>query len=168
MRSIDIRPAVRAELPRICRTLGQRPYFVDRLNAQATGHGVLLVAWDRTEAVGDLYLWLAAAEEREIRAHLPGVPLITHLEVEADRRNRGVGTALMRHAERHLWLDGLKQVALGVGLHNEAARRLYVRLGYVEWPHGPIDTTEVLFRADGTREHRPETCRIMVKQLASE
>ncbi|GAA0410515.1 hypothetical protein GCM10010160_43540 [Acrocarpospora corrugata] len=126
---------------------------------------MLLVAWQDATPVGDVYLWLAAAEERELRAHLPDVPLITHLEVVEGRRNRRVGTRLIRHAERYLWLAGFKQVALGVALDNEAARRLYARLGYAEWPHGQLATTEVLFHADGTRELRPELCRIMTRRL---
>ncbi|WP_347591943.1 GNAT family N-acetyltransferase [Acrocarpospora sp. B8E8] len=147
------------------RTLGQEHYFRDRLNSQAIGHGVLLIAWQHGAPVGDVYLWLAAAEERELRVHLPDVPLITHVEVVEGRRNRRVGTRLIRHAERFLWEAGRKQVALGVAMDNDAARRLYLRLGYTEWPHGPVATTEVVFLPDGTRELRPELCAILTKHL---
>ncbi|GAA1016844.1 hypothetical protein Aple_042730 [Acrocarpospora pleiomorpha] len=147
------------------RALGQGHYFLDRLNAQAVGHGILLAAWQYSMVVGDVYLWLAQAEEPELRVHLPDVPLITHLEVAEDQRNRGIGTELIRQAERCLWEAGFKRVALGVAMDNEAAGRLYRRLGYVEWPHGEVATTEVVFQSDGTRELRPELCRIMTKEL---
>jgi GNAT superfamily N-acetyltransferase len=147
------------------RSLGQQSYFADRLRLQAGGHGFLLVAWERETALGDVYVWLAPAEEPELRVHLPGVALLTHLEVVSPRRNEGIGTGLLREAERRLSAMGHERVALGVGLDNPAAQRLYRRRGYEEWPHGAVGTTQVVYRADGERELRPELCRIMVRQL---
>src|SRR5687767_12161477 len=63
----DIRQAVRADLRAIVRSFGQETYFRDRLSKQEAGHGVLLVAWERDVAVGDVYVWLAPAEEPELR-----------------------------------------------------------------------------------------------------
>ncbi|MEU4540843.1 GNAT family N-acetyltransferase [Streptosporangium sp. NPDC023825] len=172
MGTADIRQATGGDLPAMVRSLGQEEYFSDRLVLQDSGHGLLLVAWqdDVTGgvAVGDVYVWLAAAEEPELRAHLPDVALITHLEVVAGRRNEGIGTELLRAAEHRLWDLGHKQVALGVGLDNRDAQRLYARLGYAEWLHGPVATTEVVYRPGGERELRPETCRIMVRRLDPE
>jgi ribosomal protein S18 acetylase RimI-like enzyme len=116
-------------------------------------------------AVGDVYVWLAPAEEPELRVHLPGVALLTHLEVLPRRRNRGIGTELLWSAEERLFAIGHEQVALGVGLDNHDARRLYQRRGYTEWPHGEVATTEVVYHPDGGHELRPELCRIMVRQL---
>ncbi|MBF8188315.1 GNAT family N-acetyltransferase [Nonomuraea sp. K274] len=147
------------------RTLGQKPYFTDRLTRQDTGHGFLLVAWQEEVAVGDVYVWLAPAEEPELRAHLPDVALITHLEVLPGRRNAGIGSELLRVAEELLAAFGHERVALGVGLDNRGAQRLYGRCGYAEWPHGKVATTEVVYHPDGTHELRPEVCRIMVKPL---
>ncbi|MFI7697622.1 GNAT family N-acetyltransferase [Nonomuraea sp. NPDC049480] len=161
----DIRQAVRADLRAVVRSFGQETYFRDRLSKQEAGHGVLLVAWERDVAVGDVYVWLAPAEEPELRTHLPGVALLTHLEVVAGRRNQGIGTMLLWAAEDRLFATGHRQVALGVGLDNLDAQRLYRRRGFVEWPHGQVATTEVVYHADGRRERRPEVCRIMVRQL---
>jgi GNAT superfamily N-acetyltransferase len=160
-----IRQAVDGDLPAVVRSLGQEDYFADRLVRQASGHGQLLLAWDDGTAVGDVYVWLAAAEEPELRARLPDVPLLTHLEVVPGRRNQGIGTELLQVAERELWERGYKHVALGVNLDNHAAQRLYLRLGYTEWPHGLLATTEVVYHSDGVRERRPEVCRVMVRQL---
>ncbi|MEO3804345.1 GNAT family N-acetyltransferase [Nonomuraea sp. B1E8] len=149
------------------RSLGQEAYFADRLGRQDTGHGLLLVAWDGQEAVGDVYVWLAPAEEPELRTHLPGVALLTHLEVVPWRRKQGIGTELLWAAEDRLAALGHERVALGVGLDNEDAQRLYLRLGYAEWPYGQVATTEVVYHPDGRRELRPERCRIMVRRLAA-
>lgn len=47
-------------------------------------------------------------------------------------RGRGVGTALIRAAEERARAWGVRKVTLGVLAENEAARRLYRRLGYEE------------------------------------
>ncbi|WP_344885540.1 GNAT family N-acetyltransferase [Nonomuraea antimicrobica] len=147
------------------RSLGQAAYFADRLRLQDAGHGLLLVAWERQVALGDVYVWLAPAEEPELRARLPGVALLTHLEVAEKRRNEGIGTRLLDAAEERLTAMGHERVALGVGLDNPAAQRLYLRRGYAEWPYGKVDTTQVVYGANGERERRPEVCRIMVRHL---
>jgi ribosomal protein S18 acetylase RimI-like enzyme len=161
----DIRQAVHADLPAVISSLGQETYFIDRLILQDAGHGFLLIAWELRIALGDVYVWLAPAEEPELRTHLPGVALLTHLEVTPARRNQGIGTELLRAAERRLSAMGHDQVALGVGLDNPAALRLYRRRGYEEWPHGKVDTTRTEYGANGERELRPEKCRIMVRRL---
>jgi ribosomal protein S18 acetylase RimI-like enzyme len=163
--SPDIRQADHADLRAIVRSLGQENYFADRLTRQDAGHGFLLVAWERDVAVGDVYVWLAPAEEPELRANLPGVALLTHLEVAAWRRNQGIGTELLWAAEDRLFATGHEQVALGVRLDNLDAQRLYQRRGYVEWPHGKVATTEVVYHPDGRHERLPEVCRILVRQL---
>jgi GNAT superfamily N-acetyltransferase len=161
----EIRRADRTDLPAIVAALGQEKYFTDRLIRQAYGHGLLLVAWKHGCVVGDVYLWLAPAEEPELRALLPNVPLLTHLEVVPERRNEGIGTQLLRTAEQWLHAAGHRRVALGVNLDNHAAQRLYSRLGYVEWPHGELATTETVYHPDGKRKLRPEVCLVMVRQL---
>ncbi|MFI6738028.1 GNAT family N-acetyltransferase [Nonomuraea sp. NPDC050451] len=161
----DIRQAVHPDLPAMVDSLGQEGYFTDRLARQDSGHGVLLVAWESGVAVGDVYVWLGPAEEPELRTHLPGVALLTHLEVVPWMRNRGIGTALLWAAEERLLADGHDQVALGVGLDNPDALRLYQRRGYAEWPHGEVATTDVVYHPNGGLELRPELCRILVRKL---
>ncbi|MEV4075769.1 GNAT family N-acetyltransferase [Nonomuraea fuscirosea] len=165
MEAPDIRQAVHADLPAVISSLGQETYFIDRLILQDAGHGFLLIAWELRIALGDVYVWLAPAEELKLRTHLPGVALLTHLEVIPDRRNQGIGTELLRAAQERLSAMGHDQVALGVGLDNPKAQRLYRRLGYEEWPHGEVDTTRTEYGANGERELRPEKCRIMVRRL---
>ncbi len=157
--------ALADDLPALVDTLGQRPYFVDRLARQRAGQGILLVAWHAFAAVGDVYLRLEAAEEPELRERLPEVPLLTHLEVVPEHRNRRIGTRLVEEAERRLRDLGHARVALGVDLDNQRAHALYRRLGYQEWEHPPVLTTRLVHRSDGTVEELPDLCHILVKDL---
>ncbi|TMR95409.1 GNAT family N-acetyltransferase [Nonomuraea basaltis] len=95
----------------------------------------------------------------------PGRPPAHHLEVVRERRNEGIGTQLLRAAEQRLHTKGHRRVALGVNLDNHAAQRLYSRLGYTEWPHGKLATTETVYHPGGRRELRPEVCLVMVRHL---
>ncbi|MFD6694974.1 GNAT family N-acetyltransferase [Micromonospora aurantiaca (nom. illeg.)] len=66
-------------------------------------------------------------------AHHPRIPhdCLTHLAVDPLRQNRGLGTALLRHALRRL--DAANRAAYVVAC-NERSRDLYLRLGYRQGP----------------------------------
>jgi GNAT superfamily N-acetyltransferase len=164
---LAIRQARAGDLPEIVRALGEERFFTDRLRRQEEKHGELFVALDHDTVVGVVYVWRGAAEERELREHLPGVPLLNHLEVIEGRRNNGVGTAIIGAAEAHVRSLGIPRLALGLRLDNTDAARLYKRLGYREWEYGEIWTTYVVM-ADGEEKQIPERCRILVKDLPTE
>jgi ribosomal protein S18 acetylase RimI-like enzyme len=147
----------------LVRELSQRPFFDDRMSRQAAGLGMLLTAWRGARPIGVIYLWLEPAEEKEIRDHLPGTPILNHLEIHAAHRGGGIGTKLIRAAERRLRKLGFDQVTLAVEETNRRATRLYTRLGYVEWPHSTIRCYTL---TDGERAY--EICRILVKSLPQE
>jgi GNAT superfamily N-acetyltransferase len=153
------------DLPALTRALGQERFFRDRLQRQRESHGVVLVAWENGAAVGVVYVWLGEAEEPELRELLPGVPLLNHLEVVEARRNSRIGTRIVAAAEGFLAERGFDRVALGIRLDNHNARRLYERLGYKEWAYGEVETSYVVFLADGGQGRCPELCRILVKDL---
>jgi ribosomal protein S18 acetylase RimI-like enzyme len=52
--------------------------------------------------------------------------------VAADHRQAGIGSALIAEVEARLRAKGCLKVNLLVWADNEAARRLYARLGYAE------------------------------------
>jgi GNAT superfamily N-acetyltransferase len=116
----------------------ERSFFGDCLAKQRAGGGVLLVAWLDGRPVGDVFLDRDPAEEPEIRRWLPGVPRLNHLEVLGPVQRRGIGTALLRAGEATAGKLGHRRVALGVGVDNPGARRLYERLGYTDWGRGSI------------------------------
>ena len=125
---------------------------------------MLLVAWLDGWPAGDVFL-SRDADEPEVRRHLPGVPTLVHLEVAGRLQRRGLGTALVLAGEDAARRLGRDRIALGVGLDNPGARRLYERLGYTDWGHGQIVTS--------WREQRPgsapvtvtETIDMLVKRL---
>ncbi|MEU7478115.1 GNAT family N-acetyltransferase [Lentzea sp. NPDC042327] len=165
MHNLIIRRMRPGDLASLDRQLGQRQYFADRLERQSGGLGVLLVAWQGDAPIGHVFLWLAPAEEPEIRTHLRDVPLITHLEVHPGHRGQKVGTRLLEAAERQLAAMGHHKVALAVEESNTAAARLYIRLGYASWPHEQVKC----YSYPDEHGHRfVELCDVMEKPLAPE
>lgn len=162
MDDLRIRRARAADYDVLVAELGQRRFFDDRFSRQDNRLGVLLVAWRDDRPIGVIYLWLEDAEEPELREHLPGTPILTHLEIHADHRGGGAGTALIQAAERRLRMLGFAQVALAVEIDNDGAARLYKRLGYEDWPHGTVECRSL---TDGNGERQIEICQIMVRQL---
>jgi GNAT superfamily N-acetyltransferase len=163
--NVQIRPGAAAELPALVEALGQRPFFADRLARQHQGRGVLLVAWLDDRPVGDVYLLREPADVPKVRLHLPGVPHLDHLEVMGPLQRRGIGTALIQAGEDTARRLGDEQLALGVGLANIHARRLYERLGYVDWGHGPAVGTWRAVGDDGTAVAVSQLIDLLVKHL---
>jgi len=154
---MEIRPASADDLAPLVAVFGSgRRFFADCLARQGDGGGVLLVAWLDGSPVGDVFLSLGPADEPEVRRHLPGVPILVHLEVLGLLQRRGIGTALVRAAEDVARRLGHDRIALGVGLDNPGARRLYERLGYRDWGHRPVVIS--------WQEHRPGSPPVTVTQ----
>jgi len=163
---MEIRPASAGDLERLVAVFGsERRFFDDCLARQEAGGGVLLVAWLEGWPAGDVFLHLGPADEPGVRRHLPGVPLLVHLEVAGRLQRRGIGTALVRAGEDTARRVGHHRIALGVGLDNPGARRVYERLGCGDWGHGHTVTS--------WRERHPgsapvtvtETIAMLVKRL---
>lgn len=167
---LAVRPMRPDDLDAVVAAMGQREFFTKRLGLHATGHGIMLIAVDWSEGLGgrvrgDVYVWFAAADEDVVRRHLPGVPVLNHLEVDPAYRGRGIGTELIRAAERLVTRHGHRRVAIGVGVDNPRARALYERLGYREWVHGLVDTSYETHLPDGSVRRFPETIAILVKEF---
>jgi len=64
-----------------------------------------------------------------------GRPLVNvhDLVVDAAHRGRGIGTALLAEVERRARARGACRITLEVNAANEAAQRLYRRLGFGPW-----------------------------------
>jgi GNAT superfamily N-acetyltransferase len=167
MATVEIRPAVDSDLAALVSTFQGRHFFADALARQRSGRGVLLVAWLDDGPVGDVYVSLEPVREPRIRAHLPGVPQFGHLEVLSTLWRQGIGTALIQAAEGTARRLGHHQVTLSVGLDNPGARRLYERLGYAAWGHGPVVERWQEFGNDGTPVTVSEVCEVLVKRLSS-
>lgn len=160
-----VRTARAADVQSFIAAFGDRGFFVDRMNRQLRGKGTLFFAWLGTRPAGDVYVWLEEAEEPPIRWHLQGVPLLTHLEVQPDLRNRGIGRKLVDVAEQYLAGLGCDRVAMAVRTDNGDAARLYERLGYRDWGHGEIVCHAQRTLPGGGVLVEPERCHVLVKYL---
>ena len=154
---MEIRPASAGDLEPLGAVFAaERRFFADCLARQSGGGGVLLVAWLDGWPAGDVFLNLGPADEPEVRRHLTGVPTLVHLEVAGRLQRRGIGTALVGAGEDTARRHGHDRIALGVGLDNHGARRLYERLGYTDWGHGRTVTS--------WRERRPGRAPVTVTE----
>jgi GNAT superfamily N-acetyltransferase len=162
---VEIRPGSAADLVALVAALGQRDFFADRLARQHEGRGVLLVAWLAHRPVGDVYLLREPADVPEVRRYLPGVPQLDHLEVVGPLQRRGIGTSLIHAGEDTARRRGDERLALGVGMANGDARRLYERLGYVDWGHGPVVGTWRAVRDDGIAVAVSQLFDMLIKHL---
>jgi GNAT superfamily N-acetyltransferase len=162
---VEIQPCSDADFATLVAVLGEHHWFTDRLARQQRGGGVLLVAWLDGHPAGEVFLDCEPANEPEVRRQLPSVPRLDHLEVLGPLWGQGIGTALICAAEATARQLGHEQIALGVGLDNPRARRLYERLGYVDWGHGTVVGTWVEYPDAGPPVTLSETWSVLVKRL---
>jgi GNAT superfamily N-acetyltransferase len=157
---LRIAPAVPGDYDRIGRTFGPvaRDYYRERSHRP----GILLVARVGDRAVGAVHVSTEPAPESAIIRHLGRVPMLHKLMVDEPVPNRFVGTKLIAAAERELRRRRHRRVAIGVDMDNLRAARLYLRLGYREWAHGPLDTVREEIK-DGRVTLLPDECRVFVK-----
>jgi GNAT superfamily N-acetyltransferase len=166
MTELYIRSACSTDLEPFAAVFRDHGYFTDRFARQQDGRGVLFLAWLDYRPAGNVYLWLDEAEERPIREQLPGVALLTHLQVRDELRNRGVGQALVAAVEQRLAETGHDRIALAVVTDNHDAARLYDRLGYRDWGHGEVICYAQRRLSGGGILEEPERCHVLVKDLA--
>lgn len=104
-------------------------YFADCVAKMTAGEMEVLVALNGSEYLGHVrVIWesdYTAFREQEI-------PEVNDLNVVPAMRRRGLGTELIVHAEEIIRTRS-KRIGISVGLHPgyNAARRLYVKLGYI-------------------------------------
>ena len=58
---------------------------------------------------------------------------VTDLLVRRDHRRRGIGRALLDHAEHHAREAGARTIRIGVLANNQIARRLYREMGFADY-----------------------------------
>jgi putative acetyltransferase len=144
--------------------------------AATDGRTTFLVAWSHDRPLGTVVVRWQGPVGEHAAARFDGVPEIAHLQVAVSMRGRGVGTALLGRAEDEVRRRGLDRVVLGVDRHDDAAARLYTRLGYVDtevldtiawtWvdpdgrPHPTVETTRLL-QAHLARPARPDEAQAL-------
>ncbi|GAA4099303.1 GNAT family N-acetyltransferase [Nonomuraea soli] len=167
MSHVRVLQAHDSHLEDLITAFGKRHYFVRQLERQCAGHGKLLVAWtDFTTPAGAVYLWLAPAQEPELRAGLVGVPLLTDLEVRPAFRRQGIATRLVKEAES-LAAARSHRLALGVSPDKSELHRFWRNRDYQPWRLW-LETTRDIFQDDGTVDREIDYCHVLVKNLVSQ
>ncbi|HEY0388818.1 MAG TPA: GNAT family N-acetyltransferase [Gaiellales bacterium] len=133
--------------------------------------GVLpaLAAWDDSRPVGYCIVrWRVPGGGATDHARALGCAELGDLFVAEAARGRGIGRALVEAAERHAMEQGEGAMGLEVTAanpENEAARRLYERLGYTDAGFGEFITGYSYFLPDGTECRDEEAHRYLIKRL---
>ena len=139
-----------------------------RYEVQKRGEGVYLIAWHDHTPVGHFLLrWSGPADACVM--HYVDVTQSAFLEAGGTRvayRRKGVATALIREAERLSKEKGCSQIGLEVGsTDNPDAKRLYERLGYVDWGHGEFLISWEYIDRNGNTGTESEIVTYMYKPL---
>lgn len=99
------------------------------LERVAGGEGVALVAELDGIVVGHLFL-VFKQDEPYVREELRPYAYVIELFVRDEARQAGIGTALMREAERLTRERGFSRLMVGVLAGNIRTEQLYARLGF--------------------------------------
>jgi ribosomal protein S18 acetylase RimI-like enzyme len=76
-------------------------------------------------------LWRGLRVESElIRPPRTACLYVAHVGVAPSFQGKGIGTALLQHAERQAHAQGFRRLSLDVSARNRRAQRLYERLGF--------------------------------------
>ncbi|GAA4534402.1 GNAT family N-acetyltransferase [Amycolatopsis samaneae] len=143
---------------------GANRYHEARFRRQAEHTSTFLVAWDGARPVGVGEIRWNGCAAAEVRASHPGCPEVNGLDVAADRRSRGIGSALLAAAEARARDRGHRRLGLGVDDDNPRAAALYLRLGYRETGCRYLDRYSYV-DADGSRHEVADPARFLVKDL---
>ncbi|MGE7437113.1 GNAT family N-acetyltransferase [Kitasatospora sp. NPDC001175] len=106
-------------------------FHAQRFARQGVGTSTYLVAWLADRPVANAEIRWNGCAATEVRQAVPNCPEINGLSVTEPLRGGGIGTALIRHAERLAVERGVQRIGLGVDDDgNPRAAALYARLGY--------------------------------------
>jgi ribosomal protein S18 acetylase RimI-like enzyme len=138
----DIQPAEASHLDVLEHTFDPDTLSKDHhrcYEVQKQGEGVYLIAWHAHTPIGHFLLRWSGPADAYVRKYLD-VTKTAYLEAGATHgayQRKGVATALIREAERLAKEHGCTHIGLEVGsTDNPGAKRLYERLGYVDWGQG--------------------------------
>ena len=154
----EIKPAEASHLDALEYTFDpetlSKPHY-KRYEVQEQGEGVYLIAWHDHTPIGHFLLHWSGPEDTRVRKYLD-VSKTAYLEAGATHgayQRRGVAMALIREAERLAKEHGCTQIGLEVGnIDNPEAKRLYERLGYVDWGQGNFSLAGITLIAMATHE----------------
>jgi len=162
---VTVRQFSSDDLPRLLVGAGPRDRFHhgERSRMHERGEATYVVAWDDDLPCGRATVFHRSNYER-VRAVLGDFAELNGLE--ATLRGRGIGSRLIAAAEEHATALGARRIGLAVEHGNVGARRLYQRLGYVEWEHGDVvDRWHERDAGGAVVQEHADLCSYLVKDL---
>lgn len=117
-------PVSREDLPAVNRLIDHQPDRPDAFHPDLLEHGVYFGIWEAADLVAMAGTHVVAEEE--------GVAAIGNVFTRPDRRGRGLAGFVTAAVVRALLQRGVDTIVLNVAMDNEAAIRVYRRLGF--WP----------------------------------
>lgn len=106
-------------------------YHARRYACQTAGTSTFLVVWLDGLPVGTAEVRWDGCAAPEVQAVVVNCPEINGLQIAEPMRSRGIGSALIRHAELLAAARGARTIGMGVDDQgNPRAAALYARLGY--------------------------------------
>lgn len=159
---VTVRACVEGDLPQLewfGKFTPHREIIRDAYERQQRGENLMLVAEVNQFPVGQA--WIDLAKKRS-----ESVGVLWAVRVLRPFRRSGIGSRLLRVAERVLRERGYAAAEIGVERHNSAARRLYERLGY--WTVGEEREEYDYTTPDGVYTRVPVDQWILRKRLNGE
>jgi GNAT superfamily N-acetyltransferase len=117
---------------------GDPMFQYNRYATQKRGEGLYLIAWHHNTPIGHFLLRWSGPNDEPV-TKLVDITHSAFLEAGLtvyEYRKQGVATAIIQEAERLAKEKGCTCIGLEVGINNPEAKRLYEKLGYVDWGHG--------------------------------
>ncbi|MDO8513525.1 MAG: GNAT family N-acetyltransferase [bacterium] len=100
-----------------------------RLDRQKKGLSIYLIALIDSRPVGHLDIRWQGCKNEKVKNFVGECPELSAIAVRPNFRSKGIGTNLVKSAEKIVANERFEQVGIGVGIENERAKKLYERLG---------------------------------------
>ncbi len=162
--SLRIRHAEETDLPALeweGRFTHFRRLYQRAMEESKKGRSLLLVADFEGSIVGQIFIQFRGDPSASGCRTSSGY--LYSFRVRPSFRNQGVGTHLMRRAEKELKQRGFKRASIAVAKENEGALRLYERLGYRLVAEDPGQWSYI--DHEGCLRHVSEPAYVLIKQL---
>ena len=126
------------------------------------GTAEFFVAWHHGVPCGTVTV-LRQSKYRAVRDRYGDFPELNALSAFPTRQ--GTGSRIITAVETWVSGRGATRIGLAVEQTNQAAFRLYTRLGYVDWGHGPVVDRWVEHDGTGRFRCHADRCFYLVKAL---